>query len=46
MLLVADGGDMPALCLLDLSAAFNTVDHDLLKPRLECQFGLRDTVFQ
>ena len=35
-----------ALCLLDLTAAFDTVDHDLLMLRLERQFGLRGVVLQ
>jgi len=46
LLLAADQGDVSALCLLDLTAAFDTVDHDLLILRLERQFGLRGVVFQ
>ena len=30
--------------LLDLTAAFDTVDHDLMMLKLERQFGLRDVV--
>ena len=33
-------------CLLDHTAAFDTVDHDLLMLRLERQFGLRGVVLQ
>jgi len=33
-----------ALCLLDLTAAFDTVDHDLVMLKLERQFGLRSVV--
>ena len=46
LLLAADQGDVSALCLLDLTAAFDTVDHDLLMLRLERQFGLRGVVLQ
>ena len=44
LLLAADNGDVSALCLRDLTAAFDTVDHDLMMLKLECQFGLRDVV--
>ena len=46
LLLAADEGGVSALCLLDLSAAFDTVDHDLLMLRFERQFGLRGVVLQ
>jgi len=44
LLLAADGGQVSALCLLNLTAAFDTVDHHLLLSRLERQFGLRGVV--
>jgi len=40
LLWAADGGQVLPLCLCDLAAAFNTVDHDLSLLWLEHQFGL------
>jgi len=39
-----DGGDLTMLTLLDLSAAFDTVDHEILLRRLEISYGLRGPV--
>ena len=44
MLLAADGGQVTALCLLDFTAAFDTVDHDMLS--LERQFGIHGVALQ
>ena len=46
LLLAADQGGISALCLLDLTAAFDTADHDLLMLRLERQFGLRGVLLE
>jgi len=46
LLSAANNGQLSALCLLDLTAAFDTVDHKLLLLRLQRQFGLRDSTLQ
>jgi Reverse transcriptase (RNA-dependent DNA polymerase) len=40
ILRAVDGGDLAALALLDLSAAFDTVDHETLLRRLKISYGL------
>ena len=43
ILQAVDRGDVAALILLDLSAAFDTVDHDILLQRLQLSFGIDGT---
>ena len=46
ILLNLDGSNCTVLLLLDLSAAFDTVDHDILLDILFKEIGLRDTVLK
>ena len=41
LLTAADRGQISALCLLDLTAAFDTVDHNLLLRRLKLSYGVQ-----
>ena len=44
LLLAMDEGKLSVLVLLDLSAAFDTIDHDILLHRLQHVFGIQGTV--
>jgi hypothetical protein len=46
ILLAVDAGDLAMLALLDMSAAFDTVDHDILLRRLQQSYGLGGPVLQ
>jgi len=44
ILLAVDNGDLAVLTLLDLSGAFDTVDHGILLHRLKVSYGLGGSV--
>ena len=46
ILAAVDRGDFAVLVLLDLSTAFNTVDHDILLERLQRTFGFNGNVLR
>jgi len=46
LLQAADRGEVSALCMLDISAACDSVDHELLLRRLEFRFGFTGDVLE
>jgi len=44
ILQVVDRGNSAALVLLDTSATFDTIDHEILLQRLQVTFGIYDTI--
>ena len=46
ILLALNSGNLALLSLLDLSAAFDTVDHDTLLRRLQTSYGLDGVIIK